>query len=118
VMAALRRIGELAPRMADAISGKDLPRFGTLIAQAWELNKQLDPDSSNEQVEAILERIAAYAYGAKLLGAGGGGFLFVACRCETDAKRLRESLESDPPNPRARFFDFQISDEGLVVTVC
>jgi hypothetical protein len=31
---------------------------------------------------------------------------------------VREMLERDPPNDRARFFDFRVSTEGLVVTVC
>jgi hypothetical protein len=27
-------------------------------------------------------------------------------------------LEKNPPNDKARFFDYSISREGLVVTVC
>jgi hypothetical protein len=31
---------------------------------------------------------------------------------------VRGMLENEPPNDRARFFDFSVSTEGLVVTVC
>jgi fucokinase len=35
-----------------------------------------------------------------------------------DAVRVRRILEGAPPNDRARFFDYDISHEGLNVTVC
>jgi galactokinase/mevalonate kinase-like predicted kinase len=69
-------------------------------------------------IEAILERVAGQIYGATLLGAGGGGFLLLVCRSSEDAGKVRETLSRRPPNRRARFFDFDINQEGLVVTVC
>jgi fucokinase len=117
-MATLRRIHALPPRVADAMARKDAAAFGELVAAAWRLNKQLDPDSSNDRIEALLDRIAPHAHGAKLLGAGGGGFLLVVCKSPADAAVVREMLDADPPNDRARFFDFEINREGLVVTVC
>ncbi len=117
-MATLRRIQALAPRVADAMSRKDLPSFGRLIAEAWQLNKQLDPESSNERIEQLLSRVEDRLLGAKLLGAGGGGFLLMVCRSPEHAQSVRKELTDDPPNDLARFFDFAISDQGLVVTVC
>jgi len=63
-------------------------------------------------------RVRPYIYGAKLPGAGGGGFLFMVCRSPEAALSVKAMLEAEPSNERARFFDFDISDEGLVVTVC
>jgi galactokinase/mevalonate kinase-like predicted kinase len=65
-----------------------------------------------------LARIKPHVHGAKLLGAGGGGFLLIVCRSPEDAAASRTALESEPPNDRARFFDFAPSSEGLTVTVC
>jgi fucokinase len=115
-MMTLRRIHALAPGAADALSRKDLPAFGRLVDVAWELNKQLDPNSTNDEVEALMRRVEPEVHGAKLLGAGGGGFLLMVCKSVQAAMRLRESLEADPPNDRARFFDFDVNTEGLVVT--
>ncbi|NQU75054.1 MAG: hypothetical protein HQ546_01925, partial [Planctomycetes bacterium] len=117
-MATLRQIHALPARVADALGRKDLRAFGELVETAWELNKQLDPGSTNDQVETLLTRISSHVYGAKLLGAGGGGFLLMVCKSTEDARAVREALQADPPNELARFFDFQISREGLVVTVC
>ena len=56
-IATLREIRGLAPEMAEALARKDLPAFGRLVDRAWHLNKQLDPNSTNEQVEQLLARV-------------------------------------------------------------
>jgi galactokinase/mevalonate kinase-like predicted kinase len=56
--------------------------------------------------------------GAKLLGAGGGGFLLIVCKSPEEAGAVKRMLENKPPNENARFFDYSISRTGLVVTVC
>jgi len=117
-MATQRQIHALPPRVAEAMARKDLTEFGKLIDVAWRLNKQLDPYSTTPEIEAILERLGPHINGTKLLGAGGGGFLLIICKSPADALAVRAILDSDPPNERARFFDFDISREGLVVTVC
>jgi fucokinase len=116
-MATLRRIRALAPQVAEALARKDLPAFGEAIDAAWRLNKELDPDSTNPQIEAILAQIRPHLFGAKLLGAGGGGFLLLVCRSAADAEAAKRQLETQPPNPRARFFDFEVSASGLAVSV-
>ncbi len=117
-MATLRNMQALVPQVAEAMSRKDLARFGKLIDTAWELNKQLDPDSTNRNIEELIGRIKSHIYGAKLLGAGGGGFLFMVCKSVEDASTIKKILQSEPQNNRARFFDFNVNRDGLVVTVC
>ncbi|RPI28920.1 MAG: hypothetical protein EHM61_03420 [Acidobacteria bacterium] len=117
-MNTLGRLRILGNQVADSMARKDMPEFGQLIDAAWRLNKQLDPNSSNEEIEELLTRLRPHLFGAKLLGAGGGGFLLIICKSPRDAIQVRHELESSPPNPRARFFDFSVSTEGLVVSVC
>jgi galactokinase/mevalonate kinase-like predicted kinase len=117
-MTTLRHIGSLARDVMDTFIRKDLERFGCLMDVAWQLNKRLDPNSSNDEIEALFARVQPHIFGGKLLGAGGGGFLLLVCKSPADAAAVREMLERDPPNDRARFFDFRVSTEGLVVTVC
>jgi fucokinase len=117
-MAALEQLGGLATRMAEAMGRKDLQQFGCMIDQAWALNQQLDPHSTTPEIEELLSRLRPHLYGAKLLGAGGGGFLLLIARSTADAKRIVGLLNESPPNDRARFFDFQVSDVGLEVSVC
>jgi galactokinase/mevalonate kinase-like predicted kinase len=114
----LKKLHAYPPLMVDAMSRKNMRRFGGLIDLAWLLNKRLDPESSNADIEAILDRLVPNIYGAKLLGAGGGGFLLIVCRSQEAAQTVRRKLENDPPNDLARFFTYDISRSGLEVTVC
>ena len=118
VMSAMRRARDLAPHIAEAMSRKSLEEFGRLIELARELTKDINPNINNEQVETLLARVRPHLFGARLLGAGGGGFLLMICKSPADAQAIRDSLNAQPPNDRARFFDFNVSKEGLVVTVC
>ncbi len=117
-MTTLRQIGAVAREVMDAFIRKDIQRFGYLMDVAWQLNKRLDPNSSNDEIEALFARVRPHIYGGKLLGAGGGGFMLMICKSPQDATAVRRMLDAHPPNDRARFFDFNVSTEGLVVTVC
>jgi galactokinase/mevalonate kinase-like predicted kinase len=117
-MAALGQLSGLASRMAEAIGRKDIRHFGRLIDAAWGLNLELDPHSTTPEIEDLLARIRPHLQGAKLLGAGGGGFLFLVAKSPADAAHVTRLLVESPPNDRARFFDFQVSDSGLAVSVC
>jgi len=117
-MATLSRIRSAAKDVAEALIRKDIAEFGRLVDVAWRLNKQLDPNSTNDEIECLFERVRPFVFGAKLLGAGGGGFMLMICKSAEDAADVRRMLEAEPSNERARFFDFDVSNVGLTVTVC
>jgi D-glycero-alpha-D-manno-heptose-7-phosphate kinase len=62
------------------VDGGALERFGRLLHQAWIAKRSLQSAISNTEIDLMYDRaLAAGAWGGKLLGAGGGGFLlFVA----------------------------------------
>ncbi len=117
-LATLERIRQVAHQIADTLSRKDLQGFGRLVGTAWDLNKQLDPNSTNPEVDALFDRISPFIHGAKLLGAGGGGFMLMVCQSPDHSARLKAELDSAPTNERARFFDYSVNPIGLTVTVC
>jgi len=117
-MRTLRDLHAFPPALSAAMAAKDMKKFGGLIDTAWGLKKAIDPDSTTGVIEGILNRIKPHMFGATLLGAGGGGFLLIIARSPEDAEKIRTNLESHPPNSRARFFAYDISREGLSVTVC
>jgi galactokinase/mevalonate kinase-like predicted kinase len=116
-MNVLSELHAFPPLMAEAMSQKSVERFGRLLDDAWGLKKALDPESTTPLIEGVLDQVARHVFGATLLGAGGGGFLLLVCRSAGDAGKVRDRLTRKPPNPRARFFDFDVNAEGLVVTV-
>jgi fucokinase len=114
----LRDIHAIPSRVAESLQRKDPAAFGALVSETWRQNTTLDPNATNTDVESLLQRIDPYIHGAKLTGAGGGGFMLIVCKSPSKAVALRNMLEADPPNERARFFDFAVSQRGLEVTIC
>jgi fucokinase len=79
-MQALSQLRTVAGQLARAARDLNFELFGTLVNQAWLLNKTLDPQTSFPAVERLFSALAPHAYGAKLVGAGGGGFLVAVTR--------------------------------------
>jgi D-glycero-alpha-D-manno-heptose-7-phosphate kinase len=52
--------------------------FGKLLNNAWYLKKKLSSSISNSKIDDLYNLAIKYgAFGGKLLGAGGGGFLLL-----------------------------------------
>jgi galactokinase/mevalonate kinase-like predicted kinase len=100
----------------DAFQRCDYDELARVVDRSWRLNQQLDPGTNTPEVQAILERVEPWLAGGKLLGAGGGGYLVLLARDADAGRRIRQTLEGDPPNRRARFVDFSVSPTGLQVT--
>jgi galactokinase/mevalonate kinase-like predicted kinase len=113
----ISQLREKSFEMKEELDHRNINAFGKKIAEVWELNKTLDPGTSNEDIEAILSKISHLIHGAKLLGAGGGGFLFMVTKGIEEKRKIKQILTEEPPNARARFFDFDVDEEGLKVNV-
>ncbi|NBO64857.1 MAG: DUF1015 family protein, partial [Acidobacteria bacterium] len=75
-----RRIGENVGPTSDAIRRHDWNALGASVHQSWLLNQELDSGTNPPAVAAIMAQIQDYLLGGKLLGAGGGGFLFMLAK--------------------------------------
>ncbi|WP_206484738.1 hypothetical protein [Thalassotalea sp. G2M2-11] len=54
----------------------DIRDLGGMLRESWDLKKQLADEITNGEINELYQlAIAAGAYGGKLLGAGGGGFM-------------------------------------------
>ena len=66
--------------------------IGAALRESWEAKRKLASGVSNYEMDAAVTRaLEAGASGAKLTGAGGGGFLLVICPIERQ-RAVRESL--------------------------
>jgi len=113
----LEAIRQNAHRLYHDLHGGDIRALQRSIARSWELNKRLDAGTTTPEIERIIARCGDDLAACKLLGAGGGGYMLICARDGDAGRRIREKLERDPTNPRARFIDFAIAATGLQVTV-
>jgi galactokinase/mevalonate kinase-like predicted kinase len=86
------------------------------VATSWELNQRLDEGTNPPVIQEIIRDVDDYLFGYKLLGAGGGGYLLMFAKSTEAAIKVKKILESEPPNSRARFVDFSVSDTGFQVS--
>jgi len=78
----LKNIRDLAYSMKPALINGDLETVGLLMDESWKEKKAMD-GVSNPRIDFYISIAKRYgAYGAKLCGAGGGGFIFSICPFE------------------------------------
>jgi D-glycero-alpha-D-manno-heptose-7-phosphate kinase len=75
---ALRAMVGLADQTRDAFLRRDWAAVGALLDEGWQRKRTLTAGITNEQIDAWYARAKeAGAWGGKITGAGGGGFLLV-----------------------------------------
>jgi D-glycero-alpha-D-manno-heptose-7-phosphate kinase len=94
---------DLAGFTAERLRRGDVDAIGAAVREGWEAKRKLASGVSNDQIDgAVTRALDAGASGAKLTGAGGGGFLLVICPmerqravrlCLTDMKELPVKLD-------------------------
>lgn len=77
----------------------------------------MDPASTNDAIEAMIEPVERDLAAWTLAGAGGGGFMLLVAKDARAADRVRDRLRHRPPAPGAREVDLQVAPSGLDVTV-
>jgi fucokinase len=100
--------------MSYAMAEGDWKHLGELLDRHWRLNQILDPHTANAPINAILERARPWIHGAKLAGAGGGGFLMLLARDAEAADALRTEMGQGAA-AGGSVVDFRIATDGMRV---
>jgi D-glycero-alpha-D-manno-heptose-7-phosphate kinase len=83
---------DLAGFAVDRLRSGDVDAIGPALRESWEAKRKLASGVSNGQIDdAVGRALDTGATGAKLTGAGGGGFLLVICPMEQQ-RAVRRSL--------------------------
>jgi D-glycero-alpha-D-manno-heptose-7-phosphate kinase len=87
------RMRDLALETAKALEGLDLKEIGRLMDENWQLKRRLSDGITTPMIDRAYDRARkAGALGGKLLGAGGGGFLFFIVPTR-QMRSVRKALE-------------------------
>lgn len=93
-IAQLVQLRELAAEASAGLREGDVDALGVALNKSWAAKRELASGVSNSQIdEAVESALAGGATGAKVTGAGGGGFLLVVCPLERQ-RAVRERLAS------------------------
>lgn len=88
----LDQLRDLAGEAADGLRSGDLSALGTALCKSWQAKRMLAAGVSNTQIDKAVEAaLESGASGAKVTGAGGGGFLLVTCPVEQQ-RAVRDRL--------------------------
>jgi D-glycero-alpha-D-manno-heptose-7-phosphate kinase len=106
---ALHKIKSLCNYAKKTLDFGDIEKLGCLLDETWQYKKQSNPLVSNERINTIYEEaILAGAWGGKIMGAGGGGFMaFLADR------KYHEPIISSLNDLGCVNIDFSIDKNGL-----
>ena len=88
----LAQLRDLAGEAATGLRDGDVNALGVALNKSWQAKRVLASGVSTPQIDQMIEAaLAAGATGAKVTGAGGGGFLLVVCPLERQ-RAVREQL--------------------------
>lgn len=91
-LSSLRSLVDSCVDLLENGSGNVLEELGQMLSEAWYIKRGLTSAVSNDSINELFEAIiGAGAYGAKLCGAGGGGF-FMALVAPDRVEALRAAV--------------------------
>lgn len=109
----LRRMGEMVDEAIQILQNTNSPisEFGKLLHQSWLYKRRLSDLVSTPKIDAIYEEaMSAGATGGKILGAGGGGFLLLFVKPNSQSQ-VRDRLKHLIHVP----FEFEDSGSRVVL---
>lgn len=109
----LKKIGENTESVVEALQRRDYDALGSAVKISWQLNQELDLGTCPPAVAKVYHSIQDHIFGAKLLGAGGGGFMLILCKDVSAASRVRQILNSAEHPCGARFVAVKVSQTGF-----
>jgi D-glycero-alpha-D-manno-heptose-7-phosphate kinase len=102
----MHQIKELGIQSRDALVSGDLTKFGELMREHWLVKRGVTNEMSAAPIDRwISKALRNGALGAKLVGAGGGGFLMVFCN--DDRAKLRRAMLEEGLTEHRFAFDFE-----------
>lgn len=107
---ALAQMKELVPRVLSCLNRHDVDSIGELLLEDWRLKRTLSPHISNQAVDTLVRALLEHGgRGAKLLGAGGGGYVL----CLAQAGQ-RAQVQHAAMRHHGKPVPFRFEEEGAV----
>lgn len=103
-----KKILAIARKAHKAFLKEDIKEIGALLMETWREKRNISPLISTKKIDAMVKTVIDMgAYGVKLLGSGGCGFLMVICN-PTAKKKIVRKFKKD-------VLEFAFEDRGTAV---
>jgi D-glycero-alpha-D-manno-heptose-7-phosphate kinase len=90
------QLKSMVGKMKNALLNQDTQEMGKLLSASWELKKSTSTLISNERIDHLFEFVmSAGAYGGKISGAGGGGFMIFIVPADKKIEISRKVSKED-----------------------
>ena len=100
----------LVSKLLEALGANSVEGVGRTMHENWMLKRSLADGISDQHIDSIYDKaIELGAYGGKLIGAGGGGFLLFIAN-----QKVQENIISTFPNLRRENFRFDFRGSRIV----
>ena len=107
----LKTMAGLVEPAARAFAAGDFKRFAELLYKEWTIKKNLGPGVTNNEIETMYAKAKrAGAWGGRVSGAGGGGFLFMLAP-QSRHGAIRRALKKYDE------FPLHLTDEGTILVL-
>ncbi len=101
-----RALLDIAKQAEYDLLNENIESVGRLLYKSWKKKRNLSKLISNDKIDMMIDDIInTGAYGAKLLGTGGAGFILVICDRNVK-KKLKEKYNDN-------IIDFEFENEGV-----
>jgi len=102
----LHKVKKFGFKIKKTLINEDLERFGYLMNEHWEMKKERSSNMSNNSINKLYKfAIENGAIGGKLIGAGGGGFLYLICK-------RQDKIIKEIQNSKFNLVSYDIDHEG------
>lgn len=104
----LNEMKKITDEAEELLRTGNIDDFGRLLNRTWEYKKKLSDKISNSEIDRLYDiALNSGAYGAKIIGAGGGGFMLIYAPKENHSK-IKNALND------LTFFNVEFEDKGSV----
>jgi galactokinase/mevalonate kinase-like predicted kinase len=108
---------QLALDGREAIETRNIGRLGDIISKSQKANELLHPAASHPEIQLMLKTASPYACGAKLAGAGGGGYVLFISPDTEKAGKLRNILKKKFGKKGGKIATMSLNSKGLMISV-
>ena len=92
-----KKMRDLSYSFLEAVNKGDIDAIGNIMDQNWQEKRKLSPNISNSWIDEMYSKAKENgALGGKIVGAGGGGFLFLVAKPEDHQKIISGLNELKP----------------------